>query len=60
MGSTTMRSNDFSITTCSNARMRRRDGESTASLGHLLVLLPDTKMSRYQPPDDLTKFLQAL
>src|SRR5271166_4107166 len=21
---------------------------------------PDTKMSRYQPPDDLTKFLQAL
>jgi hypothetical protein len=21
---------------------------------------PDTKMSRYQPPDDLTRFLQAL
>ena len=21
---------------------------------------PDTKMSRYQPPDDLMKFLQAL
>jgi Protein of unknown function (DUF1194) len=30
MGSTRTRSNDFSITTCANARMRRRDGESTA------------------------------